>query len=179
MVSFAFGASASARNEYCIVPSEVPERKRPCCHREDKSFPSASCSWAPGEPIIKMTRANRPDNAPVALLSSVSAQAFAHIQPAVLLSLYALRFCDLVTDPAATLATSLPVVAALQVAYVVLCLPPAGSGRDHSAAGSPGSASSAHVVKSGKSGLGLRKCAQGNSRESGTFQLIRERVVVC
>ena len=46
---------------------------------------------------------------------------------AVLLGLLAARFQDLVAEPALTLQSALPVVAVIQVAYVVLCLPAAGS----------------------------------------------------
>jgi hypothetical protein len=46
---------------------------------------------------------------------------------AVLLGLLAARFNELVAEPVQTLQSALPVVAAIQVAYVVLCLPAAGS----------------------------------------------------
>lgn len=46
---------------------------------------------------------------------------------AVLLGLLAARFNDLVAEPVLTLQSALPVVAVIQVAYVVLCLPAAGS----------------------------------------------------
>lgn len=46
---------------------------------------------------------------------------------AVLLGLLAAQFNELVAQPALTLQSAVPVVAAVQVAYVVLCLPAAGS----------------------------------------------------
>ncbi|KAK8115161.1 GPI biosynthesis protein family Pig-F-domain-containing protein [Apiospora kogelbergensis] len=55
------------------------------------------------------------------------AQALRHVHPALMLSLFYLRFGALVRDPVSTMLNSLPVVAALQVAYAVICLPAAGS----------------------------------------------------
>ncbi|UKZ65670.1 uncharacterized protein TrAtP1_006867 [Trichoderma atroviride] len=46
---------------------------------------------------------------------------------AVLLGLLAAQFNELVAQPALTLQSAVPVVAVVQVAYVVLCLPAAGS----------------------------------------------------
>lgn len=46
---------------------------------------------------------------------------------AVLLGLLAAQFNDLVAEPVLTLQSALPVVAVVQVAYAVLCLPAAGS----------------------------------------------------
>lgn len=64
---------------------------------------------------------------PVQINSSPSAQAIRHLQPVLLLATFLLRFNALVANPVSTMQTSLPVVAAIQVAYVVACLPPAGS----------------------------------------------------
>ncbi|KAK8138771.1 hypothetical protein PG984_002151 [Apiospora sp. TS-2023a] len=61
------------------------------------------------------------------ILPSPLAQAIRHVHPVLLLSLFYLRFGALVRDPVPTLLNSLPVVAALQVAYAVICLPAAGS----------------------------------------------------
>lgn len=60
-------------------------------------------------------------------LPSSLAQAIRHVHPIILLSLFYLRFGALVRDPVPTLLNSLPAVAALQVAYTVICLPAAGS----------------------------------------------------
>ncbi|KAF4462196.1 glycosylphosphatidylinositol anchor biosynthesis 11 [Fusarium albosuccineum] len=59
-------------------------------------------------------------NSPLALPVSV-------VHQLVLAGLFVWRFEALVADPVATLQISLPVVAAIQAAYVTLCLPPAGS----------------------------------------------------
>src|SRR4051794_35328279 len=50
-----------------------------------------------------------------------------HVHPALLSSLLLLRFGALVADPAAEMLRALPVVAAIQVGYVLIVLPPAGS----------------------------------------------------
>ncbi|KAK7908189.1 glycosylphosphatidylinositol anchor biosynthesis protein [Apiospora marii] len=60
-------------------------------------------------------------------LPSPLAQAIRHVHPVLLLSLFYLRFGALVRDPVPTLLHSLLAVAALQIAYAVICLPAAGS----------------------------------------------------
>lgn len=65
--------------------------------------------------------------APVPVFNTPLAKGISFGRVAVLLSLLALRFDALVKDPASTLQTSIPVVALLQVAYAVVCLPVAGS----------------------------------------------------
>lgn len=60
-------------------------------------------------------------------LPSPLAQAIRHVHPVLLLSLFYLGFGALVRDPVPTLLNSIPAVAALQVAYAVICLPAAGS----------------------------------------------------
>lgn len=64
---------------------------------------------------------------PVQIRPSPAAQAARHALPALLAAVYAVRFPALVADPVPAMAGTLPVVAALQVAYAVLCLPAAGS----------------------------------------------------
>lgn len=63
----------------------------------------------------------------VPLLSNATATGVAIAHPLLLLALFAWRFNDLVVDPASTLQTALPVVAAIQFAYMFLCLPVIGS----------------------------------------------------
>ncbi|WEW57346.1 Glycosylphosphatidylinositol (GPI) anchor assembly protein [Emydomyces testavorans] len=65
---------------------------------------------------------------PVSILSSPTAQTFAYIHPLLVLSLFLIRFRELVADPVSTLAGLLPVVSAVQGVYVVICLPAAGKG---------------------------------------------------
>lgn len=65
---------------------------------------------------------------PIRVLSAPHAQAARHAHTVLLLSLFAVRFPALVADPVPTMYGSLlPALAALQIAYAVLCLPPAGS----------------------------------------------------
>lgn len=63
----------------------------------------------------------------VPTLSSPVAQGGRHVHSVLLLSLFLLRFDALVSKPVATMWSSLPVVVAIQTAYVVLCLPAAGA----------------------------------------------------
>lgn len=63
----------------------------------------------------------------VPLLSNPAAVPAAIAHPLLLAGLFFWRFNALVTDPVSTLQTALPVVAAIQVAYAVLCLPVTGS----------------------------------------------------
>jgi GPI ethanolamine phosphate transferase 2/3 subunit F len=69
----------------------------------------------------------RPSTPTIDVLPSPTAQLYSYVHPTLLLSLYAIRFPTLVADPVSTLLSDLPVVAALQIAYVVTCLPQAGS----------------------------------------------------
>ncbi|OKL63412.1 Glycosylphosphatidylinositol anchor biosynthesis protein 11 [Talaromyces atroroseus] len=69
--------------------------------------------------------------AAVNILPNSAAQAYAHVHPTLLLAVYAIRFPALVADPASTLLNDLPLYTALQVVYVVTCLPQAGSVHHH------------------------------------------------
>ncbi|KFA74624.1 hypothetical protein S40288_05815 [Stachybotrys chartarum IBT 40288] len=64
---------------------------------------------------------------PIALLDNPASKPLAAARPAALLALLALGFRPLVADPAWALRAALPVVAAVQAAYAVVCLPAAGS----------------------------------------------------
>ncbi|KAH7025929.1 GPI biosynthesis protein family Pig-F-domain-containing protein [Microdochium trichocladiopsis] len=70
---------------------------------------------------------NDAPNPPIRVLANPQAATASQIHPAVLLGLFALRFRALVADPVSAMSGSLPVVAAIQIAYAVMCLPPAGS----------------------------------------------------
>lgn len=63
----------------------------------------------------------------VRTIASPLAQIVKHVYPVLLLSLFVLRFDALVADPVTAMSSSLPVVVAMQIGYVVTCLPPAGS----------------------------------------------------
>lgn len=75
---------------------------------------------------------------PVQIRPSPTAQTARHALPALLAAVYAVRFPALVADPVPAMASTLPVVAALQVAYAVLCLPAAGSPAKPAAKSRPG-----------------------------------------
>ncbi|EGY13616.1 hypothetical protein VD0002_g6568 [Verticillium dahliae] len=64
---------------------------------------------------------------PVPIQQTPAGQAGRYVHPVVLLALFGSQFNALVTDPVRVLVTTLPIVAAVQVAYVSLCLPAAGS----------------------------------------------------
>ncbi|SPQ22039.1 c018af6e-cfb6-42b8-9806-c24d48c45abb [Thermothielavioides terrestris] len=64
---------------------------------------------------------------PVQTKQTPLAQGARHAFPAALAGLFMARFPALVADPVSTMATTLPLTAALQVGYAVLCLPAAGS----------------------------------------------------
>ncbi|KAM3441869.1 hypothetical protein MY4824_001283 [Beauveria thailandica] len=64
---------------------------------------------------------------PVPVYDSPLAQGVSVGRVAVLLGLLAWQMDNLIADPASTLSRALPVVAAVQAVYVVLCIPPAGS----------------------------------------------------
>lgn len=95
-----------------------------------------STAPSPSSPITSPTPQTQRPHPPVSILSTPSAQTYAHIHPLLLLSLFALRFRALVNDPYSTLWSSLPVVAVLQGAYVVLCLPAAKRPGNESTGGS-------------------------------------------
>ncbi|KAK1754483.1 glycosylphophatidylinositol anchor phosphoethanolamine transferase [Echria macrotheca] len=70
---------------------------------------------------------SEPTIQPIQIKPTPVAQAARHVFPLLLASLFALQFRPLVADPVSTMLTSLPVVALLQLAYVLVCLPAAGS----------------------------------------------------
>ena len=63
---------------------------------------------------------------PVHIKYTPAAQTARHALPAALTALYLLRFDALVADPVPAMRNALPVVAALQMTYALLCLPAAG-----------------------------------------------------
>ncbi|KAJ5911935.1 Glycosylphosphatidylinositol anchor biosynthesis protein 11 [Penicillium subrubescens] len=79
--------------------------------------------------------AEKPSPPPIDILPSQLAQAYSYVHPAVLLGLYAYRFEALVADPVRELLADLPWLAALQISFVMLCLPPAGSTSTEAGAG--------------------------------------------
>jgi phosphatidylinositol glycan class F len=66
---------------------------------------------------------------PTHILSTPTAQAARHALPALQAALFIYRFKDLVADPVPTMWSTLPLVAIIQAAYALLCLPVAGSAK--------------------------------------------------
>lgn len=67
------------------------------------------------------------DILPVIPLSTAAANTLRHVHPVLLLSLLLFRFKALVEGPTSEMTKALPVVAVIQVAYVLVCLPATGS----------------------------------------------------
>ncbi|KAH8893422.1 hypothetical protein GQ53DRAFT_745679 [Thozetella sp. PMI_491] len=64
---------------------------------------------------------------PVLVKATPAARTAQHAIPALVLALFLFRFDALVADPVSTMTSSLPIILALQTAYVLICLPVAGS----------------------------------------------------
>ncbi|KAK0613402.1 GPI biosynthesis protein family Pig-F-domain-containing protein [Immersiella caudata] len=64
---------------------------------------------------------------PIQIKSTPAAQAARHGFPALLAAVFAVRFPTLVEDPVSAMLTTLPVIAAIQLAYALVCLPAVGS----------------------------------------------------
>jgi phosphatidylinositol glycan class F len=69
----------------------------------------------------------KPSIPPVNILPTQLARTYSFVHPAALLAVLAVRFEALVADPVAEMLNTLPFLALLQVTYVMVCLPPAGS----------------------------------------------------
>jgi GPI ethanolamine phosphate transferase 2/3 subunit F len=65
---------------------------------------------------------------PISTLETTAATSYVHVHPALLLSLYFWRFDAIVKDPVAALTSLVFPVAILQLAYVIICLPPTEEG---------------------------------------------------
>ncbi|KAK3685714.1 GPI biosynthesis protein family Pig-F-domain-containing protein [Podospora appendiculata] len=64
---------------------------------------------------------------PVQVRQTAVAQTARHAFPALVAAVFLFQFSSLVADPVTAMRNSLPVVAALQIAYALLCLPVAGA----------------------------------------------------
>ncbi|GFF22339.1 glycosylphosphatidylinositol anchor biosynthesis protein 11 [Aspergillus udagawae] len=69
----------------------------------------------------------KPSAPPVNILPTQLARTYSFVHPAALLAILAVRFEALVAEPVAEMLNTLPFLALLQVTYVMVCLPPAGS----------------------------------------------------
>jgi phosphatidylinositol glycan class F len=92
---------------------------------------------------------------PVDLLPTDLARIVSQAHPALLLSAYYLRFPALVADPVSTLLNSLPPLAAIQIAYAVICLPAVRSTSKPVKKAKPGEKKKAYEASSAKSLVSL------------------------
>lgn len=69
----------------------------------------------------------KPSAPPVNILPTQLARTYSFVHPAALLAILAARFEALVANPVAEMLNTLPFLALMQVTYVMVCLPPAGS----------------------------------------------------
>lgn len=86
-----------------------------------------SAAKGPSSPNAIVKAAKAPAVSPVPLHDRPLSRTVAAARPALLVALLALRFGRLVEDPVSTLTTALPVIAAVQSTYALVCLPVAGS----------------------------------------------------
>lgn len=77
----------------------------------------------------------KPSQPPVPILSSQFARVYAVAHPALLLSLVTYRFSSVIDHPISELLGDIPYLVALQVVFVMGCLPPAGSEKESSSSG--------------------------------------------
>lgn len=87
------------------------------------STPSATAGAAQSSKPADSEAATKP----VPILPTSQAQIVRHAHPVLLGAFFYARFGALVEDPITTMWSSVPVVLAMQVAYTILCLPPAGA----------------------------------------------------
>lgn len=93
----------------------------------------------------------------VRTIASSQAQIVKHVHSVLLLSSFFMRFNALVADPVSTMSNSVPIVAAIQAVYAIVCLPAVGS----------------HVAKPAK------KLRPGEKRKSGSESTGPNVAVVC
>ncbi|OJJ67860.1 hypothetical protein ASPBRDRAFT_160478 [Aspergillus brasiliensis CBS 101740] len=133
----------------------------------------------------------KPAAPPVHILPTQLATIYSYIHPAALLSAFAARFPALVNDPVSEMAQQLPLLALAQVAYVMICLPAAGSS-DSTTTNTPTSpstptttaSSNASSTSSGNNGNVIlrpgrvgRRRTKDSSSSSSTASAISGRVV--
>jgi hypothetical protein len=150
------------------MPSATPTNKGGATATAAAQTQAQQATTPPSKPAPTVLRAVQTKQTPLA-------QAARHATPALLAGLFALRFSALVADPVATMASSLPLAAALQAGYAVLCLPVAGSAAA-AAGGGGGSGGGGGGAKTGRKvkpvlrpgeGGGLRRRVGGGAGDGG------------
>ncbi|KAJ6037406.1 hypothetical protein N7540_001685 [Penicillium herquei] len=102
---------------------------------------------SPSQPPVE-----KPSPPPVNILPSQLSQTYSYVHPTILLALGATRFNALVEDPVSELLNDLPWLALLQLSYVILCLPPAGSLASDSSSNEKSQRSTSGTTRPGKPG---------------------------
>ena len=69
----------------------------------------------------------KPSAPPVNIFPSPAARLYSYVHPVLLVTVYVASFPSLVADPITKLLNDLPLLSVLQIAYVMVCLPPAGA----------------------------------------------------
>jgi hypothetical protein len=128
---------------------------------------------------------------PVDILSTPFAQTYAHVHPALLLALYALRFPSMMADPVSEMMTQVPLLAVAQVVYVVTCLPAKGTvAASTSTAGDSGAEGSEKRAVSGSHGsagtgtvkpirAGCRRKHLSHGKRDGVWSRLTVRCLSC
>jgi hypothetical protein len=116
------------------VPNTSPFQTRPNTTRSMPLVVPVTMSSTIVKGAVAQAQSTSPSSSPAAyalhpvqIKQTPLAQAARHALPALLAGFFAVRFRALVADPVSIMTTTLPLTAALQVAYAVLCLPVAGS----------------------------------------------------
>lgn len=140
------------------------------------SSPSKSSKALPSQQSSATATSQHEKAHAIDMFPTPVAQTYSHIHPTILLALYSLRFSSLVADPVSTLWSDLPLYTALQTAYVVTCLPQAGSSHQHHSHVEAGSGEVADVKKTPSSSSGKRKRhATGNNKSDTLSQKLTVR----
>ncbi|KAJ5791144.1 uncharacterized protein N7518_008155 [Penicillium psychrosexuale] len=98
---------------------------------QDTSIALGAPSSTPQMPVEK------PSAPPVNILPSLIARIYSIAHPALLLALGATRFEALVANPTKELLSTLPWLTLIQIFYMIVCLPPAGSTSTETSASAP------------------------------------------
>lgn len=88
---------------------------------------STTSTPAVNSPTLPQAPVEKPSAPPINILPSQLARIYSFVHPALLLTLGASRFEAVVANPVQELLKDLPWLALLQLFYVILCVPPAGS----------------------------------------------------
>ncbi|PYI31445.1 hypothetical protein BP00DRAFT_446454 [Aspergillus indologenus CBS 114.80] len=129
-------------------PSPTATGAMPAIHgnnsNSSNSSSSSSNSGGGPPPILK-------SSPPVRILPSQLARIYSLAHPAAVLLGFAVRFPQLVNDPVSEMLNALPFLAASQVVFAIICLPPAGGSLDNNTPGSSSGATSSSTSSSSSS----------------------------